>query len=83
MDYLIKTLGIRTIIDLRSGEESAGDIGDRLIYHYFVDEDATSKIVRRSKSELGDVFVSDKTCHAKLLTGSPVLTALMAFVVFL
>ena len=75
--YLVRTLGIRTIIDLRSKEESSGDIGSRLIYHHFVDEDA-SKIVgkaRQHKHELGDVFVSPKLLllndrHVVGLTGS-------------
>lgn len=58
VEHLVHTLGIRTIVDLRSTEESAGDIGDRLAYHHFVDAEGHAKIVNRTKRELGDVFVS-------------------------
>eukprot|EP00037_Helgoeca_nana_P024030 m.252364 g.252364 ORF g.252364 m.252364 type:complete len:397 (-) comp26514_c2_seq5:1071-2261(-) len=56
VEHLVHTLGIRTIVDLRSTEESAGDIGDRLAYHHFVDVEGHAKIVNRTKRELGDVF---------------------------
>lgn len=46
-EYLIDTLGIRTIIDLRSKEESSGDIGDNIIHHRFSDFDAEMKLFKK------------------------------------
>ena len=35
VEYLVDTLGIKTLIDLRSTDEAGGDVGDRLVYHRF------------------------------------------------
>ena len=44
---MIDTLGIRTIIDLRSREESSGDIGENIIHHRFSDFDAEMELFKK------------------------------------
>ena len=65
VDYLLSALGINTVVDLRSREEAAGDLGERLLYQYFLDEEEARKITSRAKCEPVDVYVSRVHIHKR------------------
>lgn len=58
IEYLLSALGIKTVVDLRSREEAAGDLGERLLYQYFLDEEEARRITSRAKCDPVDVYVS-------------------------